>query len=234
MQLTNEPSARTLMSPLRWRPFAAGAAAVLLLSTASAAQPEQVEQPPPGGGAAPPGQPPPAAAPQPYPATGYPPPGYPPPGYYPPPPERPKTLHYQEGQPIPPGYYLDEGPIKGLVISGSIVLGVFYGLALMVASADGFPNESHWLAVPVAGPFITMAAREDRCDEDAYALDCVSDAMVRTYLIMDGIGQVAGATLLTVGLASTRRRLVRQDIADLTVAPARVGSGYGLSAFGRF
>ena len=75
------------------------------------------------------------------------------------------------------------------------------------------------------------------CDEDDSLSDLgceVSDAMVRTYLVLDAIGQVTGATLLITGLSLTRRRLLRDDIAGVTVTPMPVGSGYGLGAFGTF
>jgi hypothetical protein len=57
---------------------------------------------------------------------------------------------------------------------------------------------------------------------------------VRTYLVLDGLMQTSGAAMFIVGMAVRRKRLLRQDVADLTITPMPVGSGYGLGAFGRF
>ena len=140
-----------------------------------------------------------------------------------------------EGQPIPPGYYLDEGPIKGLVISGAIVFGIPYVLGLSIASGADFDNQSAWLAVPVLGPWITLGAREHDCTVDPDDSTCdVDNAGMRTLYVLDGLIQATGAALFIAGMASSRKRLVRQDVAQITVTPAKIGSGYGLGAFGRF
>jgi hypothetical protein len=172
--------------------------------------------------------------------AGYPPPGYPPPGYYPgypypppgsQPPAREREVRYEEGDPVPPGYVVRERPRRGLIISGSIVLGIPYVLGLVSASADNFSNESGWLAVPAIGPWITLASRRG-CDSYRYSEDDASCRAVRTVLVLDGIMQATGAILFVAGVSSTKKVLVRQEA--WAIAPGHVGSGYGLVTQGRF
>jgi hypothetical protein len=200
--------------------------------------------PPPPAPAPPPPAPPPSPPP-PSPPPGYPPyqpyPGYPPPypgyapypqsgyGYQPPGP--PRTLHYEEGQPIPPGYYLEESVRRGPIIAGIIVLAVPYAIGFSVASALDFQDTTAWLLVPVVGPWLTLATREDVCDPGATY--CDDDRAIRTLLVLDGLVQGTGAALLVWGMTSTTKRLVRQDMA-LQIGPRRVGTGYGIGAVARF
>lgn len=198
---------------------------------------------------APPGQPPPQGYPgyPGYPPPGYPPPGYPPPGYQPgyypyyyPPPNAappPRERRYVEGQRIPPGYTVEERVRRGPIIAGSIVFGVPYVLGLLAASADDFPNQSGWLAVPVVGPWVTLVSREETCtngyddDSDYYNYDCTDG--VQTLLVLDALMQTTGAALFIWGVSSTKKVLVRDDVA-LTLTPARVGSGYGFVTRAQF
>jgi hypothetical protein len=180
----------------------------------------------------------------PPPGYGYPPPpyGYPPYPYgYPPPGpqarEAPRELPYQEGEPTPPGYRYEERPRTGLIIAGSLVLGIPYVLGLYGAAAADFENGSGWLAVPAVGPFLMIATRDDECDErnDSVGdgLECVGEIYLVTLLILDGMMQTAGAIMLGFGLGSNKKRWVRNDV-SLTVAPTLIGSGYGLGMLGRF
>src|SRR5690349_6035627 len=113
-----------------------------------------------------PPSPPPQAAPPVYaPAPGEPAPGWSP-GY--PPgaagPYRgmpgPMELRYVEGRPVPPGYHPETRIRKGLVISGSILLGVPYFLSLSVA-ASSKNTADRWLYAPIVGPFADLVARKD-------------------------------------------------------------------------
>ena len=80
-----------------------------------------------------------------------PPPAYPP-AYYPPVPRGPARLRYEEGDPIPPGYHVVQRARQGLVIAGTIVFAVSYGIALTVALVDDFKDQTGSLAIPIAGP----------------------------------------------------------------------------------
>ena len=167
-------------------------------------------QPPPGQ--APPGQPPPGSPPPP-PGYGWGPPpqqgygGYPYPYYYPPPQALapPRTLPYEEGQAVPPGYHTDTRARKGLVIAGVVTFGSAYLISVLGAStaasdggrtSDGFVP----LFIPVAGPFVTLGTM----DKDA------SGAV--PLFILDGVAQVGGVILFIGGLAASESILVRDDV----------------------
>jgi hypothetical protein len=156
-----------------------------------------------------PAQPPPAA-----------PPSYPP-GYSAPP-----EIKYKEGDPIPPGYHLEDKPRMGAVVTGIAIGGVAYGLGLLTAISDDFENQKGWLILPVVGPWLTLGQREDSCREydsirDTYN-DCVSNAFTPLLLVIDGILQVVGGTLIFIGHAAPRAWLVRDGV-SVTIAPTRVG-----------
>jgi hypothetical protein len=182
---------------------------------------------PPRGWAPPPGsRPPPGWAP--------PPPGWaPPPAYYwqgqteakPPP----KRLPYYDGQNIPPGYRLEEGPRRGLVIAGSITFGTLYGLTLLGASESDFDDGTGLLAIPVIGPL--LYARHTECPtEDTYCDDDLGDA----FLTIDAVGQATGAVLLAIGILNPKKELVRTEDFSFQVAPQARQKGGGFVAFGRF
>jgi hypothetical protein len=64
---------------------------------------------------------------------------------------------------------------------------------------------------------------------------CSSDnSGLRGVLVLDGLMQTAGATLLAVGFLYPRQRLVPNPL-KLSFVPARIGQhGYGLGAVGTF
>ena len=175
-----------------------------------------------------------------------PPPAYPPPYYTAPPPpygaypRGPARLRYEEGDPIPAGYHVVTRARQGLVIAGTIVFAVSYGIALGVALIDDFNDQTSWLAIPLAGPWLMMYNRaQPRCDTSSQSGDiCFEqdlETILRFYLAVDGVAQAAGATMLGFGAAG-RKLLVRDDsYASVRVLPARVGSsGYGAMLAGRF
>lgn len=172
----------------------------------------------------------------------------PPPAWYPPPPswyappgsgehkEAPKTLPYRDGEAAPPGYVLESGPRRGLVIAGSVTFGTLYGLTLLGASgSDG--DDVGWLYLPVLGPLIY--AQHNQCDtrEEEY---CADKEAANVFLTLDALGQAAGVVLFTLGMLNERKRWVRADRAassgpSVTIAPtASVRGSYGLSAVGSF
>jgi len=151
-----------------------------------------------------PAQPPPAYGPPPgaYPPPGYyppPPPGYYPPGYYP---EPPSEIDYEEGQPIPPGYRPEEKIRKGLVIAGACVFGGVYLVTVIMVSTTASDavdrgEGPEWLYVPLAGPFIAIAA-----------IDGMNTG-VGALLALDGVAQVGGLAMFIAGLAAKKKVLVR-------------------------
>ncbi len=222
-------------------------ALALTTNPAGAQQPAPGAAPAPPPPAAPAQQPPPGASPYPYPAEGaapppgQPPPGYPPPGYPPPPgyyqplpQQQPLYLPYKEGQKIPPGYYLEDRGIFGLQLAGALTVGTTYVVGFILISAMGYPNDTEWMLLPVAGPFITLAVREHSCDIKETEFCKEKEGWARTMLALDGALQAAGAAMFITGVAVRRQRLVRETVGDVGIAPMRIGSGYGLGAFGTF
>lgn len=147
--------------------------------------------------------------------------------------QAPFELPYRPGAPVPAGYRLVEEPVRGLLISGYIVTGVGYGAGVLGAAAADFANESSWMLVPVLGPWLTLGAREyadcDRDDSDGdgysdYDAECTQDGFVIAALVMDGFMQAAGATLLILGQAITKKKLIREDL-HVGIAPGRVEFG---------
>jgi len=241
----------------RFAPFASLFGLVMTQATGAMAQtapgaaPAQPAAPAPL--AAPPPAPPGAAPPPPgaYPPPGYP--AYPPPADYPPPPpgyayayptapRAPESVSY-DGGPVPAGYHVEERPRRGMLIAGPLILGIPYVLGLTVASSENFPNSTGWLAVPALGPWITLAARHrsSTCVDSNFSGSCVDsldstvDSTTRTFLILDGLTQGAGAILFIVGLSSTKRVLARDFVGSLQLTPARIGrEGYGGFLTGQF
>lgn len=137
---------------------------------------------------------------------------------------------YEEGEPIPPGYHADTRVRSGLIVGGAVTFGVLYLFSALAAAAMndssertyGDKNErGDFLLVPVAGPFLQMTKTESSTGN--------------TFLAIDGIGQAAGATMLIVGITSPRTVLVRNDLAEIRIAPMKVGErGSGLGLVGTF
>lgn len=146
---------------------------------------------------------------------------------------------WRDGDPVPPGYHVEDVPRSGLVKAGYIVTGVPYFFSVVAAVSSRAENESGWLVVPFAGPWVTMGRRNYGCDPDTtspttgQSLTCVADIFVVMGLIFDGIAQATGGALLLAGYVATKPGLVRND-ETLRVLPIRVGSGMGLGAAGEF
>jgi len=153
----------------------------------------------------------------------------------------PEVLPYRDGQYVPPGYHLEERPIKPAIITGWVLTAVPYITGLLVTATSGFPNRSALLVVPWAGPWLTLGLRENRCDttyDDEYEdppedTGCMEDVAVGMVLVFDGMVQAAGGTLLLIGYTVTKTKMVR-DAPAVSFTLRRMGAGYGLSAFGSF
>jgi hypothetical protein len=144
---------------------------------------------------------------------------------------RPRPPRYHEGDPIPPGYHVEDKPRMGLVITGWVLFLVPYALGAFTAVATDFENKSAWLTAPVIGPWALIGQRHylgcHRNGDVGDGLGCAADTLVVTGLILSGIMQTLGATFLLIGYSATKPELVRDDRA-LRVHPMPVGSGYGL------
>ncbi|MEO5726602.1 MAG: hypothetical protein ABI134_33315 [Byssovorax sp.] len=194
-------------------------------------QPGYGQQPPPGYGQPPPGygQPPPGYA---QPGYGPPPPGayYAPAPGYPGAPMGPKVLDYEEGDSIPAGYRTGTRVRKGLVIGGSVMLGVGYLITIMAAGigqavnevADGNKDFGP-LLIPVVGPFVGMATT-DPSTGGAFGLAFL------------GTVQTAGLAMLIGGIAAPKTVLIRNEVGNVkfTVLPQVGATSAGLGVVGSF
>jgi hypothetical protein len=161
-------------------------------------------------------------------------------------------MRYVEGRPIPPGYHMESRPKKGLVVSGAIVFGVPYVFSASVAASSRF-SPDHWLYLPIFGPFADLAARGSQCSANTVVVSpgvtdttqtCPDDSGARFFLMLDGLMQTAGATMLILGLALPNHLLVRDDAPysgstgshfAWAIGPKAMGrTGYGLGVDGVF
>jgi hypothetical protein len=136
-------------------------------------------------------------------------PGYPPPGYslYPPRPAKPVPMNPDDP---PPGYHTESRARSGLVVGGAVMFGISYVLSALVAVSGQATGSSEYgpLFIPIVGPFIALGsthalqATNDGLQQAGRALGAVG-------LVFDGVIQVAGASLIVVGLAASRDVVVR-------------------------
>jgi hypothetical protein len=139
--------------------------------------------------------------------------------------EPPKIIKsYREGEPIPPGYHLEERPRRWAIITGATMLASSYVTAIAYSDfatcqSGGSDCSRRWAVfVPVVGPFVDMAhsSLEDRAFTD----------------LLVGSGEVAGAIFLIVGLTTTSTKLVPDpERAGCSVMPvvARAYTGFMLT-----
>ncbi|XXX73432.1 hypothetical protein WMF30_37905 [Sorangium sp. So ce134] len=136
-----------------------------------------------------------------------------PPGYYLqlpslPPWANPRTIQYEEGDPIPRGYALKARPDRALAGAGLLTFGIPYALSLTVASiailAEEDFDEVGPLFIPFVGPMVGTATMDD-----------VDGAGV-FWLTMDAVAQVGGLLLYAASFAHEEVYLERQ----FTVSPS--------------
>lgn len=149
----------------------------------------------------------------------YPPPGYPYPGY-----AGRRETPYEDGMAVPPGAHVESRSRRGLVIAGSILFGISYGITLLVGlgGVSAGSGEFSLLAVPVVGPLL-LAANADF--EGAFGLALFST-----------IPQATGVLLFILGLAVRKQVLVfgegpRATHFALAPTPLPGGAGISLSIF---
>lgn len=136
--------------------------------------------------------------------------------------DRPDTLPYRPG-PAPAGYALEKTTRKGFWIPGLAIFSASY-ISAVLAAQPSANNGTSYLYIPVAGPWITLSTCED-CVDPAYSL-----------LALDGLMQVAGATLFTLGLSWKQSEYVRTYKGfSFQVTPRQFGRGsYGVGVTGTF
>jgi hypothetical protein len=147
-------------------------------------------------------------------------------------------MKYHEGDPVPEGYVLNETPMRGLMTGGIIAIGVPYLTGLVIGGVANFENQGGWIAIPVAGPWLTWGLRKRDCFNtgcDA-ADNQAANQLVRTMLVLDGAIQGIGLAMTIMGVVFTRTELLRSDLATVqTILPTKIGrEGYGFAATGTF
>jgi hypothetical protein len=141
----------------------------------------------------------------------------------------------KESASVPQGYMIRKEARPGLITAGTIVLLIPYSLSLVAVSSSSGSSDREsdhmgWLIVPALGPWLSLAQRN--CSSYKYVEDRDGCGAVNAFLLLDGLVQMAGATLITVGVAARKNVLVKK--ATWTVAPSHVQTGYGLIARGTF
>jgi hypothetical protein len=117
----------------------------------------------------------------------------------------------------------------------------------LIASGSQQGASKNWLYVPVVGPFGSILHQQVQCevptsvettpDQATQSVErctarVVNTARAVTLLLVDGLLQVAGSSLLLVGLASKRRELVRER--PVVVLPQVASGELGMQIHGRF
>jgi hypothetical protein len=142
-----------------------------------------------------------------------------------------------DGGPIPKGYHLTTRVRRGLMIPGSIMFGVSYGLTALVAltslsSRNEFTttecsNTDYFGLLPLAGAYVWAYQAEKKCG---------GSFGVRTFFgFVDSAVQVAGATMMILGYALPERYLVRDfNGLSLQLLPGTTGTSSGMTLAARF
>lgn len=149
----------------------------------------------------------------------------------------------------PPGYVETRQWNAAFLVGGGVVLAATYAASLGYGASQDYENGLGGLAVPVFGPWISLANRDFNCDVDsATDVDGIADSQesletciaeqttAAGFLVGLGVGQLVGAALVTVGLLDSRRRWVRADLAGVEVGFDVAANPYfsGLQATGQF
>jgi hypothetical protein len=149
---------------------------------------------------------------------------YPPANY--PPANAPRTLDWEPGETVPPGYQPRTQIRTGLVVAGASIFGGVWLLNVLVASIaiDTNQGQAIPLFIPILGPFIAMGTFQSLQATDVF------------FLALDGLVQAGGAAMLIAGIAVPKHQLVRDRYASLFMPmPVSFGRGSaGLAFSGTF
>jgi hypothetical protein len=102
---------------------------------------------------------------------------------------------------VPYGYRVSTRPIRALVVSGSITFGTTYFASVVTAAGVLGGNRDNGVPLaplffPVVGPFVAIGTTK-------------SSGVGTLWLVLDGIAQTGGMTLLMFGLFGDEKLLVR-------------------------
>jgi hypothetical protein len=115
-------------------------------------------------------------------------------------------------------------PNRPLLATGATLFGLSY-LPAVIGGALSDAEDKEDLYIPVAGPWmmLTQGADESRGE--------------KALLVTNGVAQGVGALMLLSSFFIPERRTEHWYLLgsnDLRLTPARVGTGYGMGALGRF
>jgi hypothetical protein len=125
------------------------------------------------------------------------------------------------------------GPNRRLIGAGLITFALSYIPSVVVAAGSDVSADHH-LYVPLAGPWLDLG---DRPGCGAGEIGCDTETTYKVLLVVDGVFQGIGALTTVAGfLSPEHHELLTADSEKPTLhlAPARLGSGYGLATFGSF
>lgn len=154
----------------------------------------------------------------------------------------PEVLPYRSGMKVPAGYRVESRVSTGLVVTGSVTFALAYFMGLGLALNDDFNNGTGWLAVPLAGPWAAIGAREAKCkirndvstperlsgaiSDARRCFDSASEEATTIGLVAgSGIIQVVGLALLVAGVADQTQELVRKPKRLRVMALPRLNGG---------
>lgn len=125
------------------------------------------------------------------------------------------------------------GPSRGMLFTGVATLGASYGAAAIVASTSSLAADRRML-VPFAGPWMALSDRGE-CGMGE-AKTCSVVATEKAVIVADGVFQGLGGLLVIASFLNpeTKTTTTYSRKPTFHIAPARVESGYGLSASGTF
>lgn len=155
--------------------------------------------------------------------------------------DAPARLPYREGKATPPGYEVDTVPRNGMIIGGALMAGGLHLVSMIAAVAldaeadevikdeqggartdPEFDNRYTPLFIPLVGPFVAVKTA-----------DATGTGMA--LLVMNGIAQVTGCSLVIAGLASPKKVLVKQDaVVGMEVVPLLSKDVAGMAIQGNF
>jgi hypothetical protein len=146
-------------------------------------------------------------------------------------PEPPAELPYKPGDPVPLGYRVVNERNTGQAFKGYVALTLLYIPTVTVAMIAKFERPARYMAIPVVGPGLTAGLLDWGSCRDGHG--CIGEMEAAMLLAMDSLSQLAAVVAIVDGHLTKTTKLVRDDHAWLVI-PQRVGSGYGLAAFGTF
>ncbi|MEO7331005.1 MAG: hypothetical protein ABI193_20690, partial [Minicystis sp.] len=133
----------------------------------------------------------------------------------------PKTLPYDDGEPIPSGYTLKTRLHRPLIVAGSITFGTAYLISLLggALAAGGDEGSSFTpLFVPCVGPFIALGTVK-------------TDDVGQFWLTLDGLTQSAGAAMLVAGLLIDQKYLQHTSTTPSALLRPALSVGPGSTRF---